>query len=247
MDLNATIDAMVWGELEQRLSWSYPFTLATRQPAKTSVTVLRHQSLAEDESRPAGGPPRVPRRQASDGGSAPAADVGSAQHAFLRWVSLDQVGSVESLQNEAQRLVAAGALTPEAAALLEFKELAAFWQSDLGRNIRAHPEHLERELVFTARFTLPELADLAGQPPPVEGQDEYVVVQGVADLVVIRPEEIWLVDFKTDRAGELRAREYEVQLKLYGRALSRIYRRQVTQSWLYFLSTGEAVPITDVQ
>ena len=29
-------------------------------------------------------------------------------------------------------------------------------------------------------------------------QDEFVIVQGVADLVALLPEEIWLVDFKTD-------------------------------------------------
>ena len=50
-------------------------------------------------------------------------------------------------------------------------------------------------------------------------EDEFVVVQGVADLVVLLPEEIWLVDFKTDEiaADELpeKKRLYEPQLKLY--------------------------------
>jgi hypothetical protein len=46
------------------------------------------------------------------------------------------------------------------------------------------------------------------RPSPARNQEpgleaEFVVVQGVADLVVLLPEEIWLVDFKTDeiRAG----------------------------------------------
>ena len=44
------------------------------------------------------------------------------------------------------------------------------------------------------------------QPPALE--DEFVVVQGVADLVVVLPGEIWLVDFKTDelKSGELTGR-----------------------------------------
>jgi len=83
-----------------------------------------------------------------------------------------------------------------------------------------------------------ELSVNAGLP-----DDEFVVVQGVADLAVILPEAIWLVDFKTDRvsAGELpeRARLYAPQLKLYARALSQIYRRPVTECWLYFLRPRE--------
>ena len=77
--------------------------------------------------------------------------------------------------------------------------------------------------------------------------DEFVVVQGFADLAVILPEEIWLVDFKTDHVdrGELAAvvKFYEPQLKLYALALGRIYRRRVTESWLHFLSLQQSVAV----
>jgi ATP-dependent helicase/nuclease subunit A len=70
-------------------------------------------------------------------------------------------------------------------------------------------------------------------------------VQGVADLAVLLPEEIWLVDFKTDevRAGELPAKAgiYAPQLKLYARALAKIYTRPVSACWLYFLSQKRSV------
>ena len=65
-------------------------------------------------------------------------------------------------------------------------------------------------------------------------------MQGVADLVVLLPEEIWLVDFKTDeiRKDELpdRIKTYTPQLKLYAQALGKIYSRPVTNCWLHFLS-----------
>ena len=78
-------------------------------------------------------------------------------------------------------------------------------------------------------------------------KDEFVVVQGVADLAVIGEKEIWLVDFKTDEvrqdslAGHVK--KYEPQLRLYAQALERIYRKPVAQSWLYFLALREAVPV----
>jgi ATP-dependent exoDNAse (exonuclease V) beta subunit len=78
---------------------------------------------------------------------------------------------------------------------------------------------------------------------------EFVVVQGVADLVVLLPAEIWLVDFKTDHFGltELpeKTRLYAPQLKLYAAALSRIYRRPAHESWLHFLTLHRSVAPAD--
>jgi len=58
--------------------------------------------------------------------------------------------------------------------------------------------------------------------------------------VVLLPKEIWLVDFKTDnlRRVELPARikTYTPQLKLYARALEKIYSRPVIHCWLHFLA-----------
>jgi len=79
---------------------------------------------------------------------------------------------------------------------------------------------------------------------------ETVVVQGVADLVVLSPKEIWLVDFKTDdvRAKDLpeKTEFYSPQLKLYARALERIYSRPVTSCWLHFLAARKTVSIESV-
>jgi ATP-dependent helicase/nuclease subunit A len=78
--------------------------------------------------------------------------------------------------------------------------------------------------------------------------DEFVVVQGVADLAVVMPKEIWLVDFKTDSlegtTASVAAKDYQVQLNLYACALSAIYKRLVTRKILHFLSVSESVELT---
>jgi ATP-dependent exoDNAse (exonuclease V) beta subunit len=72
-------------------------------------------------------------------------------------------------------------------------------------------------------------------------------VQGVADLVVLLPQEIWIVDFKTDAAdaGDLpeKTKSYAPQLKLYSRALGKIYARPATHCWLHFLFARETVAV----
>jgi ATP-dependent helicase/nuclease subunit A len=124
--------------------------------------------------------------------------------------------------------------------------IAQFWASDVGRRFIGELPHLHRELPFTARFATNELRDLglaAEALPP----DEYVVVQGVADIVVILPEEIWLLDFKTDEvireALADKVKFYEPQLNAYSAALGRIYRRKVTRRWLHFLAPGATVEV----
>jgi ATP-dependent helicase/nuclease subunit A len=125
---------------------------------------------------------------------------------------------------------------------LNFDSLWKFWRSDFGRKIQANARYVRRELAFTARFSPGELPGEARAGGATELDSEFVIVQGVADVAVILPKEIWLLDYKTDRvsAGELeeKKRIYEPQLNLYARALERIYGRPVTERRLHFLSCG---------
>jgi ATP-dependent helicase/nuclease subunit A len=106
---------------------------------------------------------------------------------------------------------------------------------------------VRRELAFTARFSPAKLAEITGANAEAGLENEFVVVQGVADLLVLLPEEIWLVDFKTDlvRADELPAKIkiYAPQLSLYAAALGKIYSRPAANCWLHFLALRRTVEI----
>jgi ATP-dependent helicase/nuclease subunit A len=174
-----------------------------------------------------------------------AAETGTAHHKFLQHVALENADGVAALESEAGRLERVKVLSADERAALNLEDIAAFWSSEPGRKIRAQAAHIRRELAFTARFSPAELAAITGVKSGPGLEDEFVVVQGVADLVVLLPKEIWLVDFKTDevRSGELteKARLYAPQLKLYAHALEKIYSRPVTALWLHFLSARKTV------
>jgi ATP-dependent helicase/nuclease subunit A len=242
-------------DLKRRLAWEYPHPAATREPAKTSVTGLRRRVLEEtdEESRWAFGArsfgrstggaaatPEAPRRLS-------ASEVGTAYHRFLQFVSLDRACGGAELAGEAEQLCRQGFLTPEEAAAVDVTAVAAFWNSPLGQRILGRAEWVRRELPFTARFAPEDLQELALTGTAGLAADEFVIVQGVADLVVIQPEEIWLVDFKSDQVGEGelgdRCRSYAPQLSLYALALQRIYQRPVTEAWLHFLALRRSVPV----
>ena len=263
-----TLDDASFGKLRERLAWQYPHFAATREPAKTSVTAVRRRLADEndDEAEPmfwsevhsskskAGGPPDSRRKTRSrKPGRLSAAEIGLAHHTFLQWVSLEKTDSVELLREEAKRLQNEQMLSAGETATLDLPALAAFWQSEMGNQIRAHAPQVRRELPFTARFASDELmfrhshngGDTASQST-LDG--EFVVVQGVADLAVLLPNEIWLVDFKTDQitAAELqkRVKIYEPQLRLYALALSRVYRRPVARAALHFLALRQSVVVS---
>lgn len=243
------LDGRTAQKLEDILTQRYPHDAATRRAAKTSVTALRRQAADElDEEAEPFVPGRIsePAPMARWRGGLSALDRGRANHQFLERVALENADSLEALQAESQRLVREKILSADECAVLNLKAIAAFWGSEPGRKIRARTELVRRELSFTARFGPAELETLGVKTAPGL-ENEFVVVQGVADLVVLLPAEIWLADFKTDEirgdelAGKIQA--YAPQLKLYARALEKIYARPVTVRWLHFLAAGRTAEI----
>ncbi len=229
-----------WEALRARLEGRYPAQAATCRPAKVSVSSLRRE-MEEESARLFEVSPRM-GLGLKKSGKLSAAEMGSAHHAFLEMVALDCVGSVAGLKAEGERLCREQRLTGEQAGSLDFEALAQFWSSEVGRTFLARRPGLRRELAFTARFGARELEGLSKTAQDLG--EEFIVVQGVIDLAAILPEEIWLLDFKTDRVKggnvEEKVKQYRPQLELYSRAISAIYRKPVTRSWLYFLSGGIA-------
>jgi ATP-dependent helicase/nuclease subunit A len=137
--------------------------------------------------------------------------------------------------------------TATEASTLDVQKLAGFWTGPIGAEIRGHLPSVRRELPFTARFSPAELEGLAGIGDLDPLEDEFMVVQGVADLVMLGEKEIWLLDFKTDRmqAEDVADKvvSYRPQLQIYAAALTAIYGRPVTRRWLHFLMPGTTIEI----
>ncbi|HLH53229.1 MAG TPA: UvrD-helicase domain-containing protein [Verrucomicrobiae bacterium] len=240
-----------WPELRSRIAWQYPHTAATGMPAKTSVSALRRLAAEELEDEAATLFPQFRRRARSRGtitsSELTATEVGRANHLFLQLLSPAQGDSAEALKEQARLMLKQGLLTPEQAAAIDFEGIAHFWRGPLGRQISCRADRMHRELAFTVRLSNSELAGIVDCPevPALDG--EFTLVQGVADLVVIERDELWLVDFKTDQIKpddiEERVKLYAPQVGLYAAALSRIYKRPISQACLYFLGLRKAVPV----
>ena len=254
-------DARAVKKLGETLNWEYPHEEATKRAAKTSVTALRRQ-MAEETNDEAENPftnsSRFGEKFLTTQGSQTirrdhrvlsAVDTGVAHHKFLQHFSFDTPTNVKAFTDEAKRLKEENYLSSEEASALDLKALADFWNSEIGKKILGNRAFARRELPFTAGFRPEELKEIfGGNNPEINLKDEVIVVQGVADLAALLPGEIWLVDFKTDdvKAKDLpdKIQYYSPQLKLYARALEKIYSRPVTNCWLHFLSARKTVSIS---
>jgi ATP-dependent helicase/nuclease subunit A len=241
------IEAGPSSEWIERLQWRYHHPFATRTTAKASVSLLRRRAAALDEDAW----PLFPIIQESTG-PLTGADLGTAHHRFLELVAFHSTHEPDLLRAEAERMCREHLLTSAEREALDFEAMAAFWRSEVGTRIRRHPSRVQRELPFTARFDLEELESLGflgtenlDLHDPLHG--EWMVVQGVVDLAVILPTELWILDFKTDRVTSCtlprKVEAYRPQLQLYARALARIYRRPVRDCWLHFLAVRETVQV----
>ena len=176
-----------------------------------------------------------------------AAKLGTLHHQFLQRMSLAGSCDLPDLQQQLSAMVEQRRFSAEAAAALDLKSVATFWAGEVGQKILGQRARIRREVPFTARFSPLELEKITGAPMMPELADEFVVVQGVADLLVVDEAELWLLDFKTDdvRKEDLSAKLelYRPQLGLYAAALEAIHRKPVRHRWLHFLKCGETVVV----
>lgn len=241
------LDAAATEKLRAMLEWQYPFAAATARKAKSSVTALRREAEElDDEAEKLFPAQRIAPATKSPKPKTklPASAIGAAHHTFLQRVALE---ATSDLAAEADRLARENYLAADEQAALDLPALAAFWDSALGREIVANAAQVRRELPFTVKFSPAELAEIIGHPTTAGLENEFVVVQGVADLLVLRPTEIWLVDFKTDAVDAAglpeKLKTYAPQLKLYSAALEKIFNRKVTRRVLHFLALQRTEPV----
>jgi len=232
------------------LDWRYSFVETTQLPAKASVTELTHRS---DQFLQLPRSALLDRRPSCLSSPAGAIDravqpnlLGTATHLVIAQLDLSQPPSLRSLQQTIDELLDQGALTMRLAQAIDRQAILEFFESDLGRMALCPENTVLREWPFT--FALP-----AGDwpdpvvPPAAQPSDEFIVVQGIVDMLIKTPQGLVVVDFKTDTVSpdqlDQRAQIYRTQLQLYTRAASTILQVQPAAAYLYFLAARKAVQL----
>ena len=228
--------------LRQNFAWQYPAAALAQVPAKVSVTSIVHKAEQTTLERPA--------FLSKDGLTA--AEMGTALHAFLEHADFASLAAAkaagtleEAILTERQRQVDRQLVAPEIAEKLDVSRIRRFVEGEAFAKICA-AEKVLRELAFIT--ALPASAVLTAQGASAQEaaavQDEQVLVQGIADLVLVFPDHLELLDYKTDRrkteADFLSA--YRPQLNLYALAIDKRFApKKVTYKGIYSLELGRLI------
>lgn len=210
-------------QLTEKLHFTYRYLPVANALAKHTAS-----ALAEETFSPLHFAQSAPAFMYRAG--ATPADVGTATHKFLEYC--DFSSAEIDVEKERARLVAAGRLKDEEAQTVDAQAIGMFFASDVfARVLRAQDVIRERE--FTVAKSICELDPSV----PAAFSDEQTVVIGKMDLVFIEDGKAVILDYKTDKIGdinELRSR-YAGQLALYAEAVEKAWGYPVKEKILYSL------------
>ena len=243
----APADPALVETLRVGFGWRYPAADLAALPAKVSVTSVVHKAEQTTLERPA--------FLSKDGLTA--AEMGTALHAFLEHADFAALAAgadaggdalAEAICAERQRQVARQLTPPEIAEKLDVSKIRRFAEGPAFARIRAAKQVL-RELDFIT--ALPASAVLAAQgaalpPAGSEASMAQVLVQGIADIVLVFDDHIELLDYKTDRkkTEEAFLAAYRPQLNLYAIAIEKRFAPlRVTYKGIYSFHLNKLIEV----
>ncbi len=234
-------------KLREGFRWQYPAAKLAEVPAKVSVTSIVHKSEQTTLERPG--------FLSKDGLTA--AEMGTALHAFLEHADFTALAKAKpqgedalcaAILEERRRQLDAQLMPPEIAEKLDIGKIRLFVEGEAFRRI-CGAEQVLRELDFIT--ALPAAAVLAAQSGEAQANEKdsavdaaRVLVQGIADLVLVYPDHLELLDYKTDRhkTEEDFLYAYRAQLNLYALAIDKRFApKKITYKGIYSFALNRLI------
>lgn len=221
----------------------YAHLAASQAPSKLTVTQLKGRALDQEAAeRAAVREPQRPRAWRKPAFVEPLAldgrEVGIATHLAMQFLRYECCKSLEGVQAELERLREQGFLEPRQAGAVDQEKIAAFFQTELGKQLQD-----QRRVLREFKFSILEDGQIWDRA--LEG--ESILLQGVVDCCLMEDDGMTILDFKTDRVrpgGEAQAAaRYAPQVQAYGRAMQRIFKLPVKRLYLYFFATQFLYPV----
>ena len=225
----AAADPALVAQLQASFAWQSPRATLEKVPAKVSVSAVAHAARPVALERPA-----FLQKSGMTG-----AERGTAIHAFMQSVPFD--GPAPDLAAEVQRQTGLQLLDAALADKLDLDAVRPFFDSAVWRRIR-HAKQILREEPFITALPAAEVTPAAQQGSAAEAE---VLVQGIADLVLVFDEHAEILDYKTDRSRDAQyyIDEYAAQLRLYRRAFAQRLSVPVTKLTIYSFAIGDEIDV----
>jgi ATP-dependent helicase/nuclease subunit A len=252
-DTSIRYDEQVYELLERMDTAGYEEALPI--PVKVSVSDLKVKSMEEadmenftilthEETEDEMPVPAFLKEKKSDDAHQGAA-YGTIWHQVLASIDFSKTDTENAIADAVEQLVQTGRLRREETAVLNYKKIFRFFESNLGKEMKKADAcgKLHREQPFV--FSRP-VCDIF----PERKEKEPVLIQGIIDAYYETASGIVLMDYKTDslRAGEEEklVERYATQMALYKEALETMMGMPVKTCILYSFSLGREVVLPEM-
>ena len=232
--------------LKQKINYKYPYQKSTQIPAKLGVSEISKQDLLSTanfqkiDSELKTVFQKKPKIFFKNNLSS--AQLGNITHKFMQFA--DYKKAKENLNLECKRLLEQEFISEEEFKNLNKTQLSNFFDSELFDLIESS-DKVHREFRFV--YPLPrseleniKLSNIYNKINNLNNfkkiyDDDIIVVQGIADCILEKQNNIIIIDYKTDRIKYLEELydKYSLQLLIYQKALSQIFRKNSNQAIIY--------------
>ncbi|MBS6397822.1 MAG: helicase-exonuclease AddAB subunit AddA [Clostridiales bacterium] len=234
----------LYRQVEEKLSWKYPWDQEKRSKQKYSVTELKKLRMMEESDSgtelypEADVIPLIPQFIEKTEEKTGAAR-GTVYHTIMEGMDFAGLESREQVEAELQRLVDTGSIEKADLLAVRPEDFLTFARTGLADRMQRAKERAE---LFREQ---PFVIGLPGTEVDGSDSEELVLIQGIIDAFFYEEDEIVVVDYKTDRvkkASEL-AEKYHAQLEYYDRALAMMTGKKVKERLIYSFTLGEVIGV----
>jgi len=225
-----TVNKEIETGITKNFEFVYPFDKLVDISAKTSVSVLSNKSNNDNYSFTS-----KPSFMSKDGISA--TSKGTAMHKVMEFFDFEKSDMVEE---EIERLYEWQYISEQERDSLNISSLKTFFESDVFKRIKNSPL-VKREMRFMSEIPVTEIDKTLDK----EFEKETIIVQGAVDVCFIENDEIVILDFKTDRVGDVNelSQVYSTQLSAYATACEKIFGKKVKEIIIYSFYHSKSVII----
>ena len=209
------------------LEYEYPYEVLNTISSKQTASGLAH---GQNVSNFIHSKPMFKREDKMS-----AAQKGTACHKFMEFCDILNAGA--DLQGEIARLESVGVLTQLQSSAIDLSKIKPFFESTLYREINKSADSIHREQKFIASLPASAIYDDVSELL----KDEEIIIQGAADLIVIKDKTLYIIDYKTDRVKDSSALidKYKLQLDIYAKAFSQIFECDKVETVIYSFYLGK--------
>lgn len=262
-DTKVVYDEEMQKNIENQITYRYPFEHDETLPVKVSVSELKRQAALQAEKLE--GEQEIYIKEVQEQSSLSKEEIeipkpdflqeeqemsetarGTLYHLVMEHFPYKQIGRGDWTAAEFQmyltQMVKEGYMRKEESELLDAQRFVTFLHTELGQRMRnAEAEgRLRREQPFMLGLKASEI--YSGQQ-----SEEMIIVQGIIDAFFFEGDNIVLVDYKTDFVPfgqeEKLVQKYQTQLAYYSEALERLTGKTVSEKIIYSFALGKEIAV----